>query len=556
MADTATHHGEHHPADLPDSTVDVSKVRLVSLIALAVGGAAFFVGGFVGLGMDPERGVRDFFMAYLVGFVFWACVPFGSLLLSFIGYLAQASWGIIFRRIFQASIRTLPLLFVLGLPVLAGLYYAGGDQSGFWWSHSTWDGVTEEQKKHHAADAADARVKAAKDPSAAEGKREGYKADATREFNDTAKKYIAQEMGTDFEKEKEKADKAVADGSTATPEEKAKAKEWLAKYEKAKKVAEIAVMQGVPPESAEESLHKIHDWLNKNGFAIRYCLYFAIVGLFAFLLHRQARKAEDVSDTEKEKYKLHVISGPGIPIFVLTMTFFVTDWVMSFEPTWASSMFPVVFMFNMALTTLTFSTLVFYTLTKVPGDTGPLGKRPDLTAIVKDKFRIDIGSLTLGFCMAWSYASFCQFMLVWAGNLPEEIPYYLRRGAGNEDSFVNGIGGGPTGNASGWIYLTYILMAFHWLLPFITLLFREVKTSPRGMKLMACLLLFVCACDVIWWVLPSVTHPNTWLHVPMAFGAILMVGGIWAVVFAWQLGKRPILPKNSETKFLAEWGHH
>jgi hypothetical protein len=496
MAATAAHHPE---TVLPDATVDVSKVRLLSLAALAVGAGVYFVGGFVGLGMDPVHGPRDFFMAYLCGFVFWACVPFGSLLLSFIGYLAQASWGIIFRRIFQASIRTLPLLFVLGLPVVGGVVLKG-DQSPFWWTDPVYHTPTEQIPLD-----------------------EDQKADV--------KKYVEQGLGHD-------------------------AKD-------VEHVATVAAATHVPPMGAEEALHKTHDWLNPNAFAIRYVIYFAVIGLLAFVLQRQARKAEDVMDTEKEKYKLHVISGPGIPLMVITLTFFVTDWVMSVEPSWASSMFPVVFGMNMFLTTFAFSTLVFYTLTKVPNDTRPNSPtRPDLTAIIKDKFRIDIGSLTLGFCMVWAYASFCQFMLVWAGNLPEEIPYYLKRGAGHMDSAVNGIGtvrdgtGAEVGSASGWIYLTYILMAFHWLLPFVTLLFREVKTSPRGMKVMACVLLTVCACDVIWWILPSVPHEKSWTHLLMAFGAIAMIGGIWTFVFATQLKKRAILPKNSETKFLAEWGHH
>ncbi len=499
MAATATHHGDHpHETVLPDAVVDVSKVRLFSLAALAVGAAVYFVGGFVGVGMDPKHGVRDFFLAYLCGFVFWVCVPLGSLLLSMIGYLAQASWGIVFRRIFQASIRTLPLLALLGLPIIASLFAGNGDQSPFWWSEGVWHKTTEQIATEN-------------------------------QFGDEqqkdVQKYVEQGLG--------EGDAEV------------------------KHIATVAVAEHVPPLAAEEGLKKTHDYLNATGFAVRYVIYCLILGTLAFVLHRQARKAEDVSDTEKEKYKLHVISGPGVPIFVITMTFFITDWVMSVEPSWASSMFPVVFMFNTALTTLTFSTLVFYTLTKVPNDTRPNNPaRPDLTAIVKDKFRIDIGSLTLGFCMAWAYASFCQFMLVWAANLPDEIPYYLKRGAGNEDSIIHGIGGGATGSASGWIYLTYILMAFHWLLPFVTLLFREVKTSPRGMKVMACILLTVCMCDVIWWILPSVPHEKTWTHLPMAFGAIAMIGGVWTFVFATQLKKRAILPANSETKFLAEWGHH
>jgi hypothetical protein len=501
MAATATHH-DHHEVTVPDAVVDVSKVRLVSLAALAVGAAVYFVGGLVGFNTPGnEFPLRDFFLAYLCGFVFWACVPLGSLLLSMIGYLAQASWGIVFRRIFQASIRTLPLLFLLGLPVVAGLFIAP-DQSPFWWSDPVYAKSPEQVAADHRFDTED---------------------------ENAVTKYMEQGLGHD--------------------------------EAEVKQVAAIAVAEHIPPLAAEENLRKVHDWLNPQAFAVRYVIYFAILGLVAFLLHRQARKAEDVSDTPAENYKLHVISGPGVPIFVITMTFFITDWVMSVEPTWASSMFPVVFMFNTALTTLTFSTLVFYSLTKVPNDTAPLGNRPDLTAIIKDKFRIDIGTLTLGFTMAWAYASFCQFMLVWAGNLPEEIPYYLKRGAGHFDGGANGFSPvtdatGTVGEPSGWIYLSFVLMAFHWLLPFVVLLFREVKTSPRGMKLMACLLLTVCACDVCWWLMPSVPHPVTWLHLPMAFGAILMVGGVWAFVFATQLKKRGILPTNSDGKFLAAWGHH
>lgn len=507
MAATATHHDDHHAHEVtvPDAQVDVSKLRLFSLAALAVGAAVFFIGGFVGVGMDDKHGVRDFFLAYLCGFVFWCSLPFGSLLLSMIGFLAQASWGIVFRRIFQASLRTLPVLALLGIPVIVSLFVMNGDQSPYWWTDSVYYKPTEQIQ-------------------------------LDEEQKEEKEKYVKQGLG-------EKG-------------------HGLTEEQAVEHIAAVAAAEHVPPLAAEESLHKVHDWLNPQAFAVRYVVYFAVLGLFAFFIHRQARRVEETDDTAKGKSVVHHISGPGVPICVLTLTLFVTDWVMSVEPTWASSMFPVVFGMNMFLTTFAFSTLVFYSLTKVPNDTAPLGKRPDLTAIIKDKFRIDIGTLTLGFCMVWSYASFCQFMLIWAGNLPEEIPYYLKRGAGHLDSGANLIGpvkdgsGAVVGEASGWIYLSFILMLFHWLLPFITLLFREVKTSPRGMKFMACLFLTVCACDVCWWLVPSVPHEKTWTHLPMAFGAILMVGGVWAFFFAGQLSKRAILPRNSEGKSLAAWGHH
>ena len=157
---------------------------------------------------------------------------------------------------------------------------------------------------------------------------------------------------------------------------------------------------------------------------------------------------------------------------------------------------------------------------------------------MKDKFRIDIGSLLLGFTMVWAYGSFCQYMLIWAGNLPEEIAYYKKRGD------------------NGWEYLAYILMAFHWLLPFIVLLFREVKTSPKAMQRMTVFLLTVCAADVVWWLVPAVPHPEGGLAAPMAFAAIIGFGGIWGLEFSRQLGRNTILPANKETEFLATWGHH
>jgi hypothetical protein len=494
MAATATH---DHPVTLPEAKVDVSRVRMMSIAAAVIGFAVYLIGGFVGYGADPDHGIRDFFLAYLCGFVFWFCVPFGSLGLSMIGFLASASWGIVFRRVFQASIRTMPVMLVLGLPVIASLYAFKGDQSPFWWSASIWNGVTQQDKdnlgdnKHH------------------------YEDDVQRYKNQGWKDKDAHNQDND-------------------------------------KIAEIAAYQHSKPLGVEESLHKIHDWLSPNFFAVRYFVYFTILGTIALVLMKHARRLED-HDDRSAITRLRTISGPCLPVFVLTLTLFVTDWVMSVEPTWASSMFPVIFGMNMFLTTLTFSTLIFYTLTRVPGDTGTEANRPDLTAIIKDKFRIDIGSLTLGFCMVWSYGSFCQFMLVWAGNLPEEITYYLKRGGGE---YFNTGDPATSTHPTGWIYLSYVLMACHWLIPFITLLFREVKTSPKAMRFMAVFLLTVCACDVCWWIMPCVPHEKTWAHLPMAFGAILGVGGLWGIFFTRELAKRPILVTNSEGKFLATWGHH
>ncbi len=445
---TVTDQHDGHPASpVSIPPADVGPVRRVALLAAAAGGVAYFALGFINLGTAGGTGVRDFFLAYLVGWVFCLFLPFGSMALLMIGYLTQASWQLILRRSFQAATRTLPVVALLFLPIAVSLFVnvPAGEGSGtaattetaspYWWADKTW--------------------------------------------------------------------------TSGTP-------------------ADVGAAMGVRPEAVEENQHKIHDYLNPVFVLVRFVLYFVIWGVFVYFLNKWARPAEEADDA-RAKYNLHAISGPGVIVWALSGTFALTDWVMSVEPSWASSMFPVVFGMNAWICALSLAALTFYALN---------ADKPGVMAIVKDKFRIDTGTMLFGFTMLWAYASFCQYMLIWAGDLPEEIMYYRKRGD------------------HGWEYLAYVLMGFHWLLPFVVFLFREVKTSPTAMKRMAVLLLLVCALDVVWWIVPAIPHPAGWLHVPMAVAAVVGLGGLWGLVYASQLAKRPLLPENSETGFLAAWGHH
>ena len=286
--------------------------------------------------------------------------------------------------------------------------------------------------------------------------------------------------------------------------------------------------RGIRPEAAEELLHKVHDYLNPRGFILRTAVIFTILGVIAHFLGKWGREAEDQNSAEAIS-KLRGLAGPTVLVWALLMTVLATDWVMSVEPVWASSMFPFIFAMNIFLTTFAFSVLALYSLNLAD---------PKVLSVLKDKFRIDMGTLILAFTMLWAYGSFSQYMLIWAGNLPEEAIYYRKRGD------------------HGWEYLAYFLMAFHWLVPFVVLLFREVKTNPKVMRWVCAALLVVCAADVVWWVVPAVQHPERWVHVPLALAGIVAVGGGWTLAFARELSKRPVLPANREGLFLAGWGHH
>ncbi|HET6572425.1 MAG TPA: hypothetical protein VFG68_02395 [Fimbriiglobus sp.] len=444
---TATHDGGHHAAEpISIPPTDATPVRRLALIATAVGLGAYVVLGLINRG-TAHNGWQDFFLAYLVGWVTILFVPFGSIGLMTLGYLTTASWQLVLRRSFQAAMRTLPVVALLGVPILVSLFInvsAGGEEgsaattqtvSPFWWADKTW--------------------------------------------------------------------------TTGT-------------------APEAAATLKVPELAVEEAREKIADYLNPAFVIVRFVLYFVIWYVLAHFLLKWGRRADETDDPNA-RYNLKGISGPGMIVWALSGTFAVTDWIMSVEPTWASSMFPVVFGMNSFIGAISAGVLTFYALN---------ADKPGVMAIVKNKFRIDIGSMLYGFTMLWAYASFCQYMLIWAGGLPEEITYYVKRGG------------------HGWEVLAYVLMGFHWFLPFIVFLFREMKTSPRAMRRMAWLLLTVCALDVLWWIVPAVPHPEGGLYVPMAVAAVVGLGGVWGLAYAAQLGTRPLLPENRETRFLATWGQH
>lgn len=422
----------NHDSDYtaPPIEANYAPLRRAAFLAAVFGGIAFAALAIANISMNGDAGVRDLFLAYQSGFLFWMLIPVGSMALMLLGYLTHASWALVLRRVFQASTKTWMLVFLLFLPVVLSVFMQ--HKSSFWW----------------AVDAAE------------------------------------------FAKEH-------ANGDPVVVEEVAKRQKLI---------------------------------LNPPFFLLRAGLLFGVFGLLIRAMRKWAPAAEDEGNFAN-KEKLRKLAGPGVVLWALLFTMVsATDWIMSVEPSWASSMFPIVLGMDTFMTTMAFSAFVLYFLT---------GENSTAMSIIKDKFRIDVGSLTFGFTMVWAYASFSQYMLIWAGNMPEEIGYYRKR--------LNG----------GWEFAAYALMIVHWLLPFVLFLFREIKTSPRAMQWMAVMLMSICVMDVIWWIVPCVPHQGDYqfFHLPMALAAVAMVGGIWGLAFLGQLRKANLLPKK-DTAFLATWGHH
>lgn len=273
----------------------------------------------------------------------------------------------------------------------------------------------------------------------------------------------------------------------------------------------------------------IYGFLSLPGFIVVGIVLFLIWGILIYFLNKWGRDASDEHDTMKVDMaleKLKNLSGPGIIIFAITITAAATQWVMSLEPGWASTMFPVIFAVNQFLTCFAFCVAMFLLF----------ASRPPLAPVMRPKFQLDMGTLMLAFTLFWSYTSFSQFMLVWIGNLPEEIPFFLKRS-----------------NHTGWWYVSAALIALHFALPFLLLLFRDIKLHPVRLRVVAVFLLIICAVDVTWWIEPSAGH-YTGLALLMDLGAIMAIGGVFGLVWIWQLKQRPLVPASQ--LFLLPEGHH
>ena len=269
-----------------------------------------------------------------------------------------------------------------------------------------------------------------------------------------------------------------------------------------------------------------HAYLNVPFFLGRAAFYFAVWLLLAHFLNRLSLETDAGLDLRRAR-QMRSISGGGLLLMGLTITFMSVDWAMSLDPRWFSTIYGMLFMIGTALSALALCIVV---ITRIMG-TGPL-------AVIANADTLhDLGKLMLAFIMVWAYFSYSQFLIIWSGNLPEEIPWYLRR--------YHGV----------WKLIGLFLVVFHFAVPFLILLSRNVKRRAKTVGMVALWILAVRVVDLFWLVRPEfpVTgFPLHWLDVTLPIG----VGGVWLGMFARQLKTRPLLPVGEPEvrQWLAEAG--
>ena len=271
-------------------------------------------------------------------------------------------------------------------------------------------------------------------------------------------------------------------------------------------------------EGLRHAVEHNHLYLNWTGFALRAVFYFAGWSAIAYTLHRWSIM-EDLEESREVRRQLRGrfqgLSGGGLVFYGLTITFASIDWVMSLDPQWASTIFGILILGGQGLSAMAFAIAI----------TAILARHQPMKDVMKPQFFQDLGTMMLAFVMLWAYFSFSQFMIIWSGNLVDEIPWYLRRLRG------------------GWQAIALLLLLFHFVLPFMLLLSRDIKRRARTLVVVAVMVLAARYIDLFWLIAPNFQDTRATLSAHwLDLAAPVAIGGIWLASFFRNLKQQPLLP--------------
>ena len=254
-------------------------------------------------------------------------------------------------------------------------------------------------------------------------------------------------------------------------------------------------------------------YLKLSFFIVRTVIYFvAWIGL-AYFLNKWSLAQDRTADNRYTK-NMRVLSGPGMVILIFTVTFASVDWYMSLEPEWFSTIYGFIWVAAWALSALAFVIAVM----------ANLSKEEPMRRIVAPLHFHDLGKLLLALVMLWAYFAYSQYLIIWSGNLPEEIGYYIHR--------THGV----------WGAVIVTIAILHFGAPFLFLLSRNFKRNPGRLVLVAVLILVMRVVDLLWMLVPAFKEEHRWVWLDVI--ALLAIGGGWLALFTWQLSKRPLIPIN------------
>ena len=262
--------------------------------------------------------------------------------------------------------------------------------------------------------------------------------------------------------------------------------------------------------------------LNPGAFIWVSLLCFAIWAFYTWRLNDLGikRDADSPESTPRWIKQFENISGPGIVVYAITMSAAAIYWVMSLDPTWYSSVYGLLFLVGQAYTVLALGIIVSLSLSKAE----------PFKTLLRQTEQHDLGKFTFAFVMLNIYLAFSQFLIIWSGNLPEEIPWYLDRIRGH------------------WGIVVTLDFIFHWLIPFTLLLSRDLKRNKKRLIRVCQWMVFAKAFDLFWLIEPNFKDAARNLH--FSWGILEYVAvpaamtAFWVAFFCTRLQTRPLVQTN------------
>jgi hypothetical protein len=262
--------------------------------------------------------------------------------------------------------------------------------------------------------------------------------------------------------------------------------------------------------------------LNPAAFVVTGLVCFAIWGYYTWRLNDLGLKRDAASPATTPEWikRFENISGPGIIVYAITMSAAAIYWVMSLDPTWYSSVYGLLFLVGQGYAVLALSIIVAVSLSK--GE--------PFRTILRQTEQHDLGKFTFAFVMLNIYLAFGQFLIIWSGNLPDEIPWYLDRIRGH------------------WGIIITLDFLFHWLIPFTLLLSRDLKRNKKRLVRVCQWMVFARAFDLFWLIEPNFKDAARNLH--FSWGILEYVAvpvamvAFWVAFFCTRLKTRPLVQTN------------
>ncbi|HEY3863502.1 MAG TPA: hypothetical protein VGO59_16620 [Verrucomicrobiae bacterium] len=266
--------------------------------------------------------------------------------------------------------------------------------------------------------------------------------------------------------------------------------------------------------AVDPELQKRTGYATALGFVVRSAVCLIVWSWMAACLRKWSLQQDFTPDAGPTR-KLRRLSGPGVVIYPLMATFAYVDWLLSIEPRWYSTMFPIIVCIGQILCAISFAIMAL-----------AWGRRREpWSAMVEPMHLRQLGNLLLAFVLFWTYVSFGQLLIIYSGNLPAEIDWYLHRIAGN------------------WKWILCLIALCHFFIPFYTLLFRVVTRNMTRLAWVAALVFATGIVDAYWAVAPTFFPRG--IHIDwLDFAAPICLGGVWMAIFCASLRRQPVLPRN------------